>query len=197
MIAVAASLSPLWYFQALERTWVVAILEGFIRLGHLIGIFIFVRSPEDTWVALAVQAIAYSLATIVELWLMYREIPLKVPNLSMSWVALRVSWSLFLARASDSFYTSANGVILGLLTSPIQVGFFENGNRLVRPGLAILWPLAQAIYPRINHLITHQARCRRGYATEPPGFVGHSRDWAGGRGTAGIPGPHPGDLAVW
>lgn len=157
MIAVAATLSPLWYFQAIERTWVVAILEGFIRLGHLIGIFIFVRSPEDTWVALAVQAVAYGLATIIELWLMYREIPLKVPNLSMSWVALRVSWSLFLARASDSFYTSANGVILGLLTSPIQVGFFENGNRLVRPGLSILWPLAQAIYPRVNHLIKRDA----------------------------------------
>jgi PST family polysaccharide transporter len=157
MIAFAAAFSPLWYFQAIERTWVVAVLEGFIRLGHLIGIFLFVRGPEDAWIALAIHAIAFSVATTIELWLMYRKVPFMWPTLKMSWVALRVSWSLFLARASDSFYTSANGVILGLLTTPIQVGFFESGNRLVRPGLAILWPLAQAIYPRINHLIKRDA----------------------------------------
>jgi PST family polysaccharide transporter len=157
MIAFAAAFSPLWYFQAIERTWVVAVLEGFIRLGHLIGIFLFVRGPEDAWIALAIHAITFSVATTIELWLMYRKVPFMWPTLKMSWVALRVSWSLFLARASDSFYTSANGVILGLLTTPIQVGFFESGNRLVRPGLAILWPLAQAIYPRINHLIKRDA----------------------------------------
>ncbi len=157
MIAVSIALSPAWYFQAYERTWVVAVLEGFIRLAHLIGIFAFVRGPEDAWIALAAQATASWAATMLGLGLMYREIPFKLPSPNLSWVALRVGWSLFLARASDSFYTSANGVILGLLTSPIQVGFFESGNRLVRPGLSILWPLAQAIYPRINHLIKRDA----------------------------------------
>jgi PST family polysaccharide transporter len=153
MIAVSIALSPMWYFQAQERIWVVAALEGLVRLGHLVGIFIFVRHPEDAWIALAAQAVASGVSTLILLLLMYREIPFKLPSPGMSWVALKVSWSLFLSRASDSFYTSANGVILGLLTSPIQVGFFEVGNRLVRPGLAILWPLGQAIYPRINHLI--------------------------------------------
>lgn len=157
MIAVFTGLRPLWYFQAIERSWVVALMEGLIRLGHLVGIFAFVRRPEDAWVTLAAQALATGLVAGLELYLMYRQVPFKLPNLSLSWVALKVSWSLFLSRASDSLYSSANGVILGLLASPLQVGFFEAGNRLVRPGLSILWPLAQAIYPRINHLIKRDA----------------------------------------
>lgn len=157
LVAVSIALRPTWYFQAVERAWVVALMEGLIRVGHLVGIFAFVRGPQDAWAALAAQAIATGVVAGLELYLMYREVPLRLPSLPLSWVALRVSWSLFLSRASDSLYTSANGLILGLLSTPLQVGIFETGNRLVRPGLSILWPLAQAIYPRINHLMRRDA----------------------------------------
>ncbi|RDI95087.1 flippase [Meiothermus sp. QL-1] len=158
LIAIFIALRPTWYFQAIERAWLVALMEGLIRVGHLAAIFAFVRGPEDAWVALAAQALATGGVAGLELYLMYREVPFRLPNLPLSWVALRVGFSLFLSRASDSLYTSANGMILGLLTTPVQVAFFETGNRLARPGLSILWPLAQAIYPRINHLIRRDAQ---------------------------------------
>ncbi|MDX2005065.1 MAG: oligosaccharide flippase family protein [Meiothermus sp.] len=177
-IAVAAALNPLWYFQAIERAWFMAVLEFVARILHLLGIILFVRDPQDAWVALAAQAVTALFTASIGLYLMYREVPFKMPTLPLSVVALRVSWSLFLARAADSFYVSANGMILGLLSVPAQIGFFSSAERLVRPGLSFLFPLAQAIYPRINNLMKRdeQAATRLSWlallATTGLGFAG-------------------------
>lgn len=152
-VAVAAALDPLWYFQAIERIWLVALLEALARLLMVVGIFVVVNDPGDAWKALATQAIATAASTLIGLAMMYREIRFRIPTLLSSWLALKVSFSLFLSRASDSLYTSANAFILGLLTSTVQVGFFGVAEKLVRPAISMLWPVANAIYPRISHLI--------------------------------------------
>ncbi len=157
LIAVAWTLGPSWYFQAIERTWFIAILDGVARIAQLAGVFLFVRGPGDAWIALATQAVALSFTTLVSLWVMYREVPFRMPTLALSWVALKVSWNLFLTRASDNLYTSSGSLILGVLTVPVQVAYFANGDKLVRPAISLIWPITQAIYPRISNLIRHDA----------------------------------------
>lgn len=155
-VAIVSALNPLWYFQAIEKAWFMAVLEVIARGGHLLGIFLLVKSPHDAWLALAAQAVSSAITTGYALRVMYKEIPFRVPTLALSWVALKVSWSLFVARASDSLYTSANGFILGLLAPPFQVGLFRV-EQFARAGMNMLFPLAQAIYPRINKLMRTDA----------------------------------------
>lgn len=157
LIAVSWTLSPVWYFQATERTWFVALVEGASRLVQLAGIFMFVRSPSDVWAALAAQGISTALSAGIQLVVMYRAVPFRMPTLALSWVALKVSWNLFLTRASDNLYTSSGSLLLGIMTSPVQVAHFANGDKLVRPAISIIWPVTQAIYPRISNLMRHDA----------------------------------------
>lgn len=177
-IAIAAAINPLWYFQAIERAWFMALLEFIARILHLVGVYLYVRSPDDAWIALAAQGISALFTASIGLYMMYREVPFKMPTVPLSIVALKVSWSLFLARAADSLYVSANGVILGFFSVPAQIAFFGNAERLVRPGLSFLFPLAQAIYPRINNLMKRdeQAATRLGWlallATSGLGLLG-------------------------
>jgi PST family polysaccharide transporter len=88
---------------------------------------------------------------------MYRNVPFRMPTLALAWVALKVSWNLFLNRASDNLYTSSGSLLLGMMTNPVQVAHFANGDKLVRPAISIIWPITQALYPRISHLMRHDA----------------------------------------
>lgn len=157
LIAVAWTIMPVWYFQAIERTWFTALVDGIARIGQLAGIFLFVRSPQDAWIALAAQGLCSALSAVVQLAVMYRNVPFRMPTFALSWVALKVSWNLFLNRASDSLYTSSGSLLLGVMTNPVQVAHFANGDKLVRPAISIIWPITQALYPRISHLMRHDA----------------------------------------
>lgn len=157
LIAVAWTIMPVWYFQAIERTWFTALVDGITRIGQLAGIFLFVRSPQDAWVALAAQGLSSTLSAVIQLAVMYRNVPFRMPTLALSWVALKVSWNLFLNRASDNLYTSSGSLLLGVMTNPVQVAHFANGDKLVRPAISIIWPITQALYPRISHLMRHDA----------------------------------------
>jgi PST family polysaccharide transporter len=157
LIAVAWTLMPAWYFQAMERTWFTALVDGITRIGQLAGIFLFVRSPQDAWIALAAQGLSSALSATIQLAVMYRNVPFRMPTLALAWVALKVSWNLFLNRASDNLYTSSGSLLLGMMTNPVQVAHFANGDKLVRPAISIIWPITQALYPRISHLMRHDA----------------------------------------
>jgi len=157
LIAVAWTLGPMWYFQAIEKTWFMALVEGASRLVQLFGILLFVRSPQDAWIALAAQGLSSAVSAAIQLIVMYRAVPFRMPTLALSWVALKVSWNLFLTRASDNLYTSSGSLLLGIMTGPVQVAYFANGDKLVRPAISIIWPITQAIYPRISNLMRHDA----------------------------------------
>src|SRR5258708_1256661 len=72
--AIAQGFIPLWFFQGLERMRLAATLEISGRIVGLCSIFVFVRSSEDTWVALFIQGIAPAITTVAGLIMAYRQI---------------------------------------------------------------------------------------------------------------------------
>lgn len=152
LIAVGQSFSPLWYFQGIERMRGPAVFDVIARFVHLILIFLFVKVPSDDWKALAGQAAVGGLFTAVTSSMMYRQVVWRTPTFYSSWSALGSGLQLFLFRAANSLYTSANSLILGLLANPLQVAFFVPAERVVKAFLAMLWPVTQALYPQISSL---------------------------------------------
>lgn len=152
---LSQAVSPLWYFGGLERLRFVAVLDVSSRLLYVVGLLIFVHSPEDGWKVLALQGVASCLSTAVVLYLVYRELPFRFPTKSLVWQALRTGWTMFLFLSASNLYTTGNTFILGLFVSPQLVGYYAGGEKLSKTFLAILNPLTQALYPRLSHLAHH------------------------------------------
>jgi polysaccharide transporter, PST family len=161
LAAVLHGLSPLWFYQGVERLKGAAALDVLAKAVGTLGIFVWVRSPEDAWRVLALRAAAELISTgLLTAW-MYRSVaPVRLrvgPALGM----LRDGWALFVFTSAASVYTSANAFLLGLMASPREVGFFGAGERIVRAASMLLGPISQALYPRVSHLVaTDPARAR-------------------------------------
>jgi len=65
---------------------------------------------------------------------------------------LLAGWPVFLSMASMTFVTSSNTMILGIMTSPDQVGFLNAAQRLIVATRALTNPVTTAVYPHMSRL---------------------------------------------
>lgn len=153
--AVMSGMSPIWYFQGLERLRSVALLEVLAKALGVIGIFALVREPEDTYKVLLIQGLATGLATVIAWRWTWREVGFIWPSYYATIESFRSGWRIFFAVTFVSSYTSANSFILGLFVSPQQVGFFAGAEKLTRAVLSLLQPLIRVYLPKFSHLVEH------------------------------------------
>jgi len=149
-LSMAHSLS--WFYQGLERMTFVARWETAARALSLAGIVLLVRSPADTWKVLAIQGGLLSIAVAIELAVAYREVRFEMPTPKLVFHTLRLGWSMFLYQGALSFYTVGNAFILGLFATPTVVGYYVGAEKISKAFVTMLFPITQAIYPRISHL---------------------------------------------
>ncbi len=150
--ALASSLSPLWYFQGLERMAFVATLDLLTRALNLLGFLLFVKGPEDGWKVLVLMGGFALLSSLTALCLAYLEVGWAWPRWDWTREALRSGWHLFLSRGAI-LYNAGNPFILGLFAPPTFVAYYVGAEKIIRALQGLLWPLIQAIYPRVNHLL--------------------------------------------
>lgn len=153
--AVSQSLSPLWYFQGMEKMRLVAALDVIAKTIATLCVFLFIHEAKQAPLFLVFQGIASFLSTFIAFCIAYRDLHLRFPSLASTKRALSLGWTLFLFKSAVSFYTVGNTFILGLFVAPTYVGYYAGAERISKALLGLLNPIAQALYPRMNHLITH------------------------------------------
>jgi PST family polysaccharide transporter len=156
--AVAQGFIPLWFFQGLERMRLAASLEVTGRIIGLLSIFIFVHSPQDTWLALGIQGVAPAVTTAIGLLIAYRTIPFRFPGPALVQAALKRGWPLFVYRSAESLYGVGNAFLLGLFAAPAEVGYFASAEKISRAVFGLLNPVREALYPRLSSAAHHSPR---------------------------------------
>lgn len=146
---------PMWYFTGLERLRFVAAMDMLLRIIYTAGVIIFVRSPEDAWKVLGIQGIGSLMSLVIMLILVYREVPFLFPTKPLVWQALKKGWTMFLYISASKLYKSASTFILGLVASPIIIGYYAGASRLVNVMPSFLNPITEALYPKLSNLAHH------------------------------------------
>ncbi len=151
--AVAQGCTPLWFFQGLERLRLAASLEIGAKLVALCGVFLFVRSPQDGWKVVVLQAMAASVSTLAGIGLAIRSFGFRLPNSVLVRDALRRGWPLFVFRSAESLYGVGNIFLLGLFAPAAVVGYFATAEKITKAMFGLLNPIRDSLYPRLIHLV--------------------------------------------
>ena len=150
--AAAQGCTPLWFFQGLERLRLAASLEIGAKFAALCGVFLLVRSPQDGWKVVALQAAAAGVSTLAGIGLAFRSFGFRFPNYELVRGALRRGWPLFVFRSAESLYGVANTFLLGLFAPAAVVGYFATAEKITKAMFGLLNPIRDSLYPRLIHL---------------------------------------------
>lgn len=158
--AIAEGMNPVWYFLGMERMDIIALLEICTKVAMTCCLIGFVRSDQDTYRVIAIQAIAPIVSLLVAMSLVHRGVPFRVPTLLLIKKSMSGSLSLFMMRSAEGMYTLANGFLLGMLAGPGVVGYFAGPEKISRALIGVFNPVRETLYPRLSKLIhssPHQA----------------------------------------
>jgi len=151
---LGVALRPFWFFLGMERVRGFLVLELTLKALAVVGIILFVNSPSDAWLVLALQGTAAALTVIAGMAMVYRLAPVQLPSISRTVSTLRDGWSLFVLRLSGSVVTMGNTIILGLLATPVIVGYYAGAERINRLLISMMFPMLLALFPRASGLAT-------------------------------------------
>lgn len=159
-----------WLFQGLGKIRIVSLVNCLSRILILPLTFLFVHSPEDAELAIAIQSGTYLLSGAIMCLLTYRlHLPLMWCDRNQTRAALRGSLPIFISTAATSIYTMLLVLVLGYVCSADEVGQYTATEKLARvSAYVLLLPVFQSFFPRISRLAADtpaQARLTARYVT--------------------------------
>ncbi|AJC12637.1 hypothetical protein JI75_08235 [Berryella intestinalis] len=143
-----------WLFFGLEEFKAITIRNVIIRFLVVAGIFLFVHDQEDLWVYCLIQAMGNFVSALV-LWPMLAgKVRFALPKLKEIIPHIKPNLVLFAPVIAISFYTQIDKVLLGVLASMSQLGFYDNAEKITLIPLAIIQSLGTAMLPRMSKLVS-------------------------------------------
>lgn len=155
LVGVMTGLTPNYYYQALSRLKLLALLEVGSGVLSVSVVLLLIQGPEDFWRLCTLLVLMRLL-----IWQVLERQMLK--NHSLSWSdsfrirhgmeSLKDGWKIFLVQVAGSLYTSFNIVLLGGVSTAYAVAVYGSSERLIRAGVTFITQAASAIFPRLNAL---------------------------------------------
>ena len=162
---LATTLSTSFYYQGIERMAAMASINLGIRLVSVPLILLLVSKSDDVVLAFAIQTVFFLLASLVNFSLLLRsgELCWVLPSVAGTKCALGMGMPLFLSTAGTSLYNNTNAVILGFVATEAAVAYFVAGFTLVKAVVGLSGPFAQAVFPRVSHILAEDPGSAGGF----------------------------------
>lgn len=145
---------PLWFFQGLEKMKLVSIANIFSKLLFLMGIVLFIHSPEQSkWVNFIMGFFGLGINLLLLGYIhTFLGIRFYRPELSAIWKSLRENVLLFLSNLASHISINGGLIILSFFSAAETLGMYSLAERVVM--VLRLFPalIIQAIFPNAARL---------------------------------------------
>lgn len=150
---VAAMFDISWLFMGLEQFKKTVIRNTLVKLASLASIFIFVKRPGDTFIYTLILGLSVFIGNLTFWAYVPKEIGFNKIKIAGLKVHLKASLALFIPQIAIQVYLLLDRTILGILTNNIQVGYYENSQKLVKIVLTIATAIGTVMMPKIANTV--------------------------------------------
>lgn len=150
---IAAMFDISWLFMGLEEFKKTVVRNTIVKLASLASIFIFVKKSDDViWYTL-ILALSALIGNITFWFYVPKSIGFNNVNIKGLLVHLKSSLALFVPQIAIQVYVLLDRTILGLLTDNVQVGYYENSQKIVKIVLTIATAIGTVMMPKIANIV--------------------------------------------
>ena len=142
-----------WFFFGMEEFKLTVMRNVLLKLLSLALIFLFVRSSNDVAIYCGITALNFFLTAIV-LWpFVLKRVDFYRPTFKEVLSHVKPNLLLFAPVVAISLYTQMDKIILGILSTTQQVGFYDYSEKLSKIPLALITALGTVMLPRMSGVI--------------------------------------------
>lgn len=142
-----------WLFMGLEQFKKTVIRNTIVKLVSLASIFIFVKSSNDTLIYTAIISLSSLIGNLTFWFYIPKTIGFKKIKVNGLKLHLKSSLALFVPQIAIQIYLLLDRTMLGLITDTVQVGYYENSQKIVKIVLTIATAIGTVMMPKIANTV--------------------------------------------
>lgn len=144
-----------WFFFGLEEFKITVTRNTLIKILSFISLFIFVKTKEDIYIYTSILVISNLISNIV-LWpFIFKRIKRVKITPKDIFKHIRPCLILFVPVIAVSLYKKMDKIMLGIMSTKLEVGFYENSEKIINIPLAIITALGTVMLPRMSNIIAN------------------------------------------
>lgn len=149
---IGALLDINWFFFGIEEFKLTVIRNTIIKLASVLSIFIFVKNSDDLYLYSLILALSTLISQMV-LW-GYLKKYIKFTRITKEEIFSKVRpiFILFIPVIAVSIYKIMDKIMLGSMSSMIQVGYYENSEKIMNIPIGVITALGTVMLPKMSNL---------------------------------------------
>ncbi|MBQ8997539.1 MAG: flippase [Clostridium sp.] len=149
---ISALLDINWFFFGIEQFKLTVIRNAIIKLFSVLSIFIFVKNSSDLYL----YSLILSLGTLIGQFVLWKYLKRYISFVKVSKKEIlkqvKPILTLFVPVIAISIYKIMDKIMLGSMNSMIQVGYYENSEKIINIPLGVITALGTVMLPKMSNL---------------------------------------------
>lgn len=127
------TLFPEWFFRGIERMTYIAVLNLIVKLAFTIGVFTFIKAPEDYWLYPFLLGMSYIIVTCFSHYIVIKKFNLSLVSINLKRVrkTLKFGFPLFINQFVPNLYNNTTNFLIGLILGKSAAGYFGATRQVV------------------------------------------------------------------
>lgn len=144
-----------WYFVGIEDFKNASIRSFLVKIISVFLIFIFVKDSNDLWQYILINSLTMFIGQFV-MWIYVDKSTFSFKSLDKLRLRRHITpiLVLFIPQVATQIYTVLDKTMLGVFSPTVEVGYYDQSQKIVRILLTILTSLGTVMMPRIASLIS-------------------------------------------
>lgn len=142
-----------WLFNGLEKFKSISIRNIFVKILTVISIFLIVKDKNDIYLYILIMSIG-TLIGFLSMWVsLKKEVAFTRVTLQEIYIHFIPNLKLTLPVIAVNIYRSIDKIMLGLLSTTIQCGLYENSEKIIYCICGFISSYGTVMLPRISNSI--------------------------------------------
>lgn len=150
---LASMIDISWLFMGLEQFKKTVARNTIVKIVSLASIFIFVKSSNDTIIYTAIISLSALIGNLTFWLYIPKTIGFKKIKIYGLVSHFKSSLTLFVPQIAIQIYLLLDRTMLGFITDTIQVGYYENSQKIVKIVLTIATAIGTVMMPKIANTV--------------------------------------------
>jgi len=145
-----------WFYVGVEDFKKTVSRNVMVKIIGIICIFLFVKTESDLNKYIAINSISTFLG-VLTLWIFLKEYISKIEFKDFKYkFHIRSALLLFIPQLTTHFYTGLDRTIIGLLSNSVEVGLYDQSQKVSRIALSLVTSLSTVLMPRIANMFANK-----------------------------------------
>lgn len=150
---LSSAIDVSWYFIGIEDFKNASIRSFFVKVISVVLIFIFVKDSGDLWQYILINSLTMFIGQCI-MWIYVDKSTFSFKSINKLKLGRHMMpiLALFIPQVATQIYTVLDKTMLGIFSATVEVGYYDQSQKIVRILLTIITSLGMVMMPRIASL---------------------------------------------